>query len=69
MISGITPFATTLLFLQFGWVGPAALFAAYSLLGLVAALVTRETWPKATREAVARIVAETPQDAKVPAAH
>ena len=69
MISGITPFATTLLFLQFGWVGPTALFAAYSLLGLVAALVTRETWPKATREAVARIVAETPQDAKVPAAH
>lgn len=60
MISGITPFATTLLYIKFEWVGPASLFAAYSLLGLVAAVVTRETWTKQVREEVARIIETTP---------
>ncbi len=66
MISGITPFATTLLFLQFGWVGPAVLFGAYSLLGLVSALATRETWPKELRDRVERVVADTPADSREP---
>jgi MFS family permease len=60
MISGITPFATTLLYLQFGWMGPAILFGGYSLLGLVAALLTRETWTAQIRDEVDQIVANTP---------
>ena len=66
MISGITPFATTLLYLKFGWTGPAILFAAYSLLGLLSALVTRETWPKELRDRVAKVVADTPADSREP---
>lgn len=66
MISGITPFATTLLYLQFGWMGPALLFAGYSVLGLAAALVTRETWTKQARGQVATIVAQTPHDHAAP---
>ena len=62
MVSGITPFAVTLLYLNFGWVGAASLFLAYSLLGLVATLVTRETWgPKERAEAQA-ITDATPID-------
>lgn len=57
MISGITPFATTLLYLEFGWAGPAALFAGYSVLGLVAALLTHETWTKQIRDHAVRAVA------------
>ncbi|MCR2764438.1 MFS transporter [Microbacterium sp. zg.B48] len=50
MVSGFTPFITTLLFGAFGWVGPAALFSLYALIGLVSAVVTPETWTKAQRE-------------------
>lgn len=49
MISGFTPFVTTLLFISFGWWGPALLFSTYALIGLWAALVTRETWGPAER--------------------
>ncbi len=66
MISGITPFATTLLYLAFGWAGPAVLFAGYSLVGLIAALATRETWTKSVRDEVERIVANTPADSATP---
>ena len=38
MVSGFTPFITTLLYLKFGWVGPALLFSLYALIGLIAAL-------------------------------
>ena len=34
------------------WVGPAILFSAYGLLGLLAALATRETWGKTERDEV-----------------
>lgn len=51
IVSGFTPFLTTLLFLGLGWVGPALLFALYAAIGLVSALVTRETWGPAEREA------------------
>ncbi|MFZ8758779.1 MFS transporter [Microbacterium sp. HMH0099] len=52
MVSGFTPFVTTLLFGWFGWVGPAALFSFYALVGLVSALVTRETWSREQRDYV-----------------
>jgi MFS family permease len=66
MISGVTPFATTLLYMKFGWEGPAALFAFYALFGLVSALLTHETWPKPVRDEVERIVAATPDDVHTP---
>ncbi len=44
MVSGFTPFITTLLYLWLGWLGPALLFSTYALIGLIAALLTRETW-------------------------
>jgi len=50
MVSGFTPFITTLLYLKFGWVGPALLFSTYALIGLIAALLTRETFGNAERE-------------------
>lgn len=49
MVSGFTPFITTLLYLSFGWAGPALLFSLYALIGLVAALLTRETFGPAER--------------------
>jgi MFS family permease len=49
MVSGFTPFVTTLLFIAFGWLGPALLFSFYAAIGLWAALVTRETWGPAER--------------------
>jgi len=51
MVSGFTPFITTLLYEGFGWVGPALLFSTYALIGLCAALLTKETWGPAEREA------------------
>jgi len=50
MVSGFTPFITTLLFTAFGWVGPAALFSLYAAIGLIAALATRETWTAKERD-------------------
>lgn len=49
MVSGFTPFATTLLYVWLGWIGPALLFSVYGAIGLVAALLTRETWGPAER--------------------
>lgn len=59
MVSGFTPFITTLLFEGFGWIGPALLFSAYAAIGLWAALVTRETWGPAERAAAERAAATT----------
>lgn len=58
MVSGFTPFITTLLFEGFGWVGPALLFSAYAAVGLWAAVATRETWGPAERKAADDAVAE-----------
>ncbi len=44
MVSGFTPFITTLLYVKYSWAGPAALFSLYAAIGLLSALVTRETW-------------------------
>ncbi|TQC49881.1 MFS transporter [Rhodococcus sp. WS4] len=53
MVSGFTPFVTTLLFVSFGWWGPAVLFSTYALIGLWAALITRETWGPTERRLAA----------------
>jgi MHS family shikimate/dehydroshikimate transporter-like MFS transporter len=58
MISGITPFATTLLYIELGWLGPALLFLGYSVLGLAAALLTRETWGTRERAQATKITNE-----------
>ena len=60
MVSGFTPFITTLLFVSFGWVGPALLFSGYAAIGLLAALVTRETWGPHKRKSAAEAAAATP---------
>lgn len=62
MISGITPFLTTLLYLKFNWVGPAALFGFYALLGLAATVVTHETWGSKERAIAEEMTATTPLD-------
>jgi MFS family permease len=53
VVSGFTPLVATALYAGFGWIGPALLFSGYGLLGLLAALLTRETWGAAEREEVA----------------
>jgi MFS family permease len=53
VVSGFTPLIATALFAAFGWIGPALLFSGYGLLGLVAAVLTRETWGRSDREEVA----------------
>jgi MFS family permease len=59
MVSGFTPFITTLLFEWIGWMGPALLFSCYAAIGLGAALVTRETWgPRERQLAEAAATAE-----------
>jgi MFS family permease len=63
MVSGFTPFITTLLFVAFGWVGPALLFSLYGAIGLWAAVSTRETWSRREREFAERVEAETPEPA------
>jgi MFS family permease len=57
VVSGFTPLVATALFAAVGWIGPALLFSGYGLLGLIAALVTRETWGKAERAEVAALEA------------
>jgi MFS family permease len=57
MVSGFTPFITTLLYEGFGWVGPALLFSGYAAIGLWAALSTRETWGAVERQVAAQAVA------------
>ncbi|OKH77287.1 MFS transporter [Mycobacterium sp. SWH-M3] len=58
MVSGFTPFITTLLFEWMGWMGPALLFSTYAAIGLWAALVTRETWGPAERKAADKAAAD-----------
>jgi MFS family permease len=53
VVSGFTPFVAVALQAGFGWIGPALLLSGYGLLGLVAALLTRETWGPAERHEVA----------------
>src|SRR5918997_631869 len=55
VVSGFSPLIATWLYSQVGWIGPALLFSGYGLLGLLAALVTRETWGRVEREEVAAL--------------
>ena len=55
VVSGFTPLIATALYIGTGWIGPAILFSVYGLLGLIAALVTRETWGRAERDEVAAL--------------
>jgi MFS family permease len=68
VVSGFTPLIATALYSATGWTGPAVLFSFYGLLGLVAALLTRETWGvKERREA--DLAATTSAEPALPAAH
>ena len=60
IVSGFTPFVVTLLFVSFGWIGPAPLFSTYAAIGLVAALVTRETWGPRERQLADEAAAAEP---------
>jgi MFS family permease len=52
VVSGFTPLVATALYAGVGWIGPALLFSGYGLLGLLAALTTRETWGTTERDEV-----------------
>lgn len=55
VVSGFTAFWAVGLYQAYGWMGPAVLFSIYGLVGLVAALVTPETYGPARRAEVARL--------------
>ena len=65
MVSGFTPFITTLLFVSFGWMGPALLFSTYAAIGLWAAIATRETWGKRERKLADEASKSTPESVNV----
>jgi hypothetical protein len=48
----------TALYGRVGWIGPALLFSFYGLLGLAAAVLTRDTWGPTEREQVALLERE-----------
>jgi MFS family permease len=58
VVSGFTPLLATALYSRYGWIGPAVLFSFYGLLGLVAALLTPDTWSANERAEVERLAAE-----------
>jgi MFS family permease len=63
VVSGFTPFAVTLLYAKYGWAGAAALFGFYGLLGLVAALLTAETFGTTERKAAEQLYERPKQNA------
>jgi MHS family shikimate/dehydroshikimate transporter-like MFS transporter len=65
MVSGFTPFITTLLYLSWGWMGPALLFVGYAAIGLIAALLTRETWGTRERQLAKEAEESTPRPVTV----
>ena len=52
VVAGFSPLVATALYAGFGWIGPALMLSGYGVLGLTAALLTRETWGPAERAAV-----------------
>jgi MHS family shikimate/dehydroshikimate transporter-like MFS transporter len=62
VVSGFTPLLATALYGRYGWIGPALLFSFYGLLGLVAALITRDTWGPDKRDEVARLEREVERE-------
>ncbi|MGW3132300.1 MFS transporter [Streptomyces sp. NPDC001076] len=70
VVSGFTPLIATALYSVTGWVGPAALFSCYGLLGLLAAWKTRETWGAEERRTADRaLTAPATAGPALPAAH
>jgi len=61
VVSGFTPLLATALYGSFGWIGPALLFSGFGLLGLVAALLTPDTWGRRQRDEVDRLAREIAQ--------
>ncbi|MER7558983.1 MFS transporter [Nocardioides sp. NPDC126508] len=55
VVSGFTPLIATALYAAVGWIGPALLLSGYGLLGLIAALVTAETWGPKERAEIAEV--------------
>lgn len=55
VVSGFTPLIATALYAGVGWIGPALLLSAYGLLGLVATVLTAETWGPEERAEVAKL--------------
>ncbi|WP_328631319.1 MFS transporter [Streptomyces sp. NBC_00356] len=68
VVSGFTPMIATALYSATGWTGPALLFSGCGLIGLVAALVTRETWGPGERTDAERRASRTESDAMLAAA-
>jgi MFS family permease len=62
VVSGFTPLLATALYSRYGWIGPALLFSFYGLLGLVAALVTTDTWGPKERAEVERLEQQIAQE-------
>lgn len=60
VVSGFTPLIATALYATTGWLGPALLFTGYGALGLVATLLTRETWGPSERAEVDALALHTP---------
>jgi MFS family permease len=60
VVSGFTPLIATALYAATGWLGPALLVTGYGLLGLVATLLTRETWGPSERAEVEALAVRTP---------
>jgi MHS family shikimate/dehydroshikimate transporter-like MFS transporter len=65
VVGGFTPLIAVALFTSFGWMGPALLYAAFGVVGFVAALATPETWGKERRAAVDARIAEIDAQAAV----
>ncbi|WP_327660137.1 MULTISPECIES: MFS transporter [unclassified Streptomyces] len=68
VVSGFTPMIATALYSATGWTGPALLFSGSGVIGLVAALVTRETWGPGERTDAERRASRTESDAMLAAA-
>src|SRR3954454_20124562 len=56
VVSGLTPLVATALFAAVGWIGPALLISFYGVIGLVATVLTRETWGQRERDEVDALV-------------
>jgi MFS family permease len=66
VVSGFTPLIATALYAATGWLGPALLITGYGALGLVAAVLTRETWGPSERAEVAALERSLAAPAPVP---
>jgi MFS family permease len=57
-ISGFIPFIAAALATVMGWGGVALIYVAVGVIGLIGVAVTRETWGKAEKAEVDRVIAE-----------